>query len=254
MLGFDLSSTLLVMLAGFLGFFTSTLETYYTGTLYMGSFNAPNEGQVALMIGLVCTGIYGQKIWFSNVPGLNISVRTLMSVGMLVLTLVTMGTSFHHIITKVKQNRRKALKHHIIIDALFNWITMLPLCIGILSWLFFGSQETLKDCQLSFLFTFGVSYAHITADLVLAHMLSQPVKFMLLPQLPAVIGGLNAFVRCYWPDRAFWAASNESLAVNVAFVTALTQYMYFVIGVVGQLSRFLNIYCFSVKKRNDKSM
>jgi ethanolaminephosphotransferase len=221
----------------------------------MGSFNAPNEGQIALIIGMICTGIYGQKIWLSNVPGLNISVRALMSGGMLFLTLVTIGTSFHRIITKAKKDRIKTLKHHIIIDTLLNWITMLPLCIGILSWLFFGSQETLKDCQLSFLFTFGVSYAHITADLVLAHMLNQPVKFMLLPQLPAVIGGLNAFVRYYWPDRALWAASSESLAVNIAFVAALAQYLHFAIGVVGQLSRFLNIYCFSLKKRDaEKSM
>jgi ethanolaminephosphotransferase len=44
-------------------FFFATWETFYTGTLYLGTVNGPTEGLLIAISTLVVSGIYGPTVW-----------------------------------------------------------------------------------------------------------------------------------------------------------------------------------------------
>lgn len=47
-------------------FFFATWETFYTGTLYLGTINGPTEGLIITITSLFISGIYGPQVWNSR--------------------------------------------------------------------------------------------------------------------------------------------------------------------------------------------
>ena len=158
----NIQTTVFALVLAFLNFYSSTLETYYTGILHLGALNGPTEIQFMSIAIFLITGWHGPNVWtqvvhssFSMTWG-DIMFYIGTSIGVVTLT------------SSIARTMRKELPvntpiHRNPIANMFIHSTMiLPLILGIGSWAVFGSDsKAMQDHPVIFFFVLAIAQAHI---------------------------------------------------------------------------------------------
>jgi ethanolaminephosphotransferase len=225
-------SHVLIALFGFAGFLGSTWEEWHTGILYLGIVSGPTEGAWSLCLISLITGIYGStEIWTvaREVPFLNISLP-LSNVVLYTFffgVLSTIRTSCLHVWRK---SGFKALSHLL-------W----PFFYFCQCWLLtrFSSEIMASKSEFYwFVFFAGLPTCLRVSLTIVAYVtkssLPSPSPLEFLPAVLIVLASYGFEVSALMKAMTMVSLLAYSVAINL---------------VVGDLCRFLDIYCLTIKRK-----
>ena len=225
-------SHVLIALFGFAAFLGSTWEEWHTGILYLGIVSGPTEGAWSLCLVSLISGIYGSTdIWTlpRNIPFLNISLplSNIVLYVFLIGASSTVRTSCLHVWRK---SGFKALGHLLWPLFYFNqcWLLtrFVPEILETKSefywFVFFAGLPTCLRVSLTIV-------AYVTKSKLPAPL---PLEFF-----PALLIVLSYF------------GFKVSILMKVMTVVSFLAYAIVINLVVGDLCRYLNIYCLTIKRK-----
>lgn len=152
--------TVMVLLAfTFYGFYIVTLDTYYTGTLYLGYVNTPVEGELVIIFAILLSGLYGPHIWDKESLFQGYSWRDIFKTAIVLAGILTMINSITRMIKRMSPKWRKTYKQPLL-QVIFDLLKLLPISIGSISWVIFG-DGLIKQQPIISLFMVGLGFSHI---------------------------------------------------------------------------------------------
>ena len=243
--------------------FFSTWETYHTHTLYLGIFNGPTEGLLIASSLMAISGYFGPQIWSS--PLSSVLPSTLLSqlpkeyhayiFRDFWLFIILSAFFFAHlpacIYHVVLSRRRDKLP---ILPVFLEWTPMLIFCGSCAAWLGSPHSHLLKDNHLVlWCLTMSFVFGRLTTKIILHHLTRQPFPYFTIMLWP-LIGGtilanlptLGSFVGA---KLAPISPSAEACYLRAYFVFAVIAYMTWATRVINKICAFLDINCFTIKKR-----
>lgn len=256
--------TVASQMASLANFYLSTWEEYHTGTLYLGVFSGPAEG-ILLICGIYFitalkgTGFWDQGLisylglgkveWIKNTfpdYALNEAFMVFGAFGLAFNIITSYMNVYAH-----QKAHKKSLTAPL--------LRLLPFPITILLqllWLSIPSYQSSHIIHsplfLPFLCGWGLQFAHTVGKMILAHVTKQkfPVfdplwvwtaVLALDVNLPILLGRPPLFQNT--PDRV-------TITVWFTLLLNILTYGHFVYNVIGDITNYLGIACFTVRKRD----
>lgn len=226
-------------------FFTSTIEEYFTGTLFLGIVSGPVEGLIVTIAGSLITYKYGQDFWdtplgslTSLAPFLNdLLLKTLFLYSGIGLVFVSLLMSWGNI--KEEQKMKFTIQ----------WSKFLIFFISIVSCAYFH-PDIMGDYSIYYILMTGFSFAHIVASIIVAHLTKTNLPgFPMSAWFIIISSGCSAIAKFLSYDLNL--SSLPHLNVFAGFVCASTILLYlrFVISVIQDICSALNINCLTIKRK-----
>ncbi|PSR72058.1 hypothetical protein PHLCEN_2v12088 [Hermanssonia centrifuga] len=209
--------TVASQIATLANFYLTTWEEYHTGQLYLGVFSGPVEGIIMICGIFVITGLYGDYI---NV----FKAR------------ITEG-----------QNPFSPLLG----------LTPFPISVALqLFWL--SSPDVSRSAIINsplfipFLCAWGLQFAHQVGKMILAHVTKQPFPWGDPLWLWSLLGALDANMPLLFNRPPLIQHSPHNMGVVVYLTLAISVYSYarFCTLVINDITDYLGIACFTVRKRD----
>lgn len=160
----DFETAMALLAFTFYGFYIVTLDTYYTGTLYLGYVNTPVEGELVTILTILISGLYEPHIWSKESLFQGYNWRNILIAAIVLAGILTMINSITRMIKRMNPKWRKVYKQPSL-QVAFDLIKLLPISIGSISWAFFG-DGFIKQQPIMFLFMTGLGFSHVIVSYV----------------------------------------------------------------------------------------
>jgi ethanolaminephosphotransferase len=240
------------LLMFFIPFYTSHWDNYNTGTLLMGKVGGPTDLLVLLTGVLVLTGITGSHIWLYTFSILGHA----FAVNRIAVIVVALGSIISTIsyTVHIGKNKDPQQSWEETIIQLLPYSLFLLICFG-----FLLSPYILNMYSQQFMLCIGCTNAYLVARLIVVRVTKEPVArfhiilvflFLALVVSTATLSPLFPWNQSSVPSDDRYV-NYVLLGVLLAYVFA--QWVYFFGSVVRQLSRYLWIPIFTVKKEPEKA-
>ncbi|CAE6477706.1 unnamed protein product [Rhizoctonia solani] len=272
-------------------FYLTTWEEFHTGTLYLGYFSGPVEGIIMIVILYILTGIFGTSTWDRPIadflPGA-LNVKGLVGELPLNDALMIFGgfglignitTSYMNVLKSCREKKVSTLTPlvrlipFIVSTTLYVlWLAapltpsshltsnpITPIDSTVDSHKGFTTVQIApgKDLLLHspafvpFLCMWGLQFAHQVGRMILAHVTHQPFPMTDIEWIWAAVSLVDA-----WSWRLFGRApilhSNPLLFILISLGASFLAYARFCIAVINDITNYLGIACFTVRKKDEK--
>lgn len=239
--------------------YLSTWETYHTHVLYLGVVNGPTEGILIAVIFMLITAFAGgPDIWRQSagdaLPGVLTSLFNIPAswqlkdvwVAMVAGSVIVCHSPFC-LYNVYKATRRRGESF---LDTLVEIVPLFVFCLALYLWLGSPYSSLLSDNHLV-LFTLAVSltFGRMTTAIILSHLTKQQFPFWSLLQMPLLMGALVFGLLPHIGLISPLSPHLESVYIWGYFVFALIYFLRYSQLVIDALCEFLDIPCFTVKKR-----
>ena len=242
--------TALVAFITCIAMFLSTWETYHTHTLYLGYLNGPTEGILVAISFMLASGIFGLEVWKVRVADLApITVHVLgpnFNLKDFWVLSAFLGVVVGHLpvcLFNVYRFKKREGKPGEFLASLPQLLPIICLTSAVCSWLTSPYSIVLSNNHMVlFALTMSLVFARVTTSIILAHLTRQPFPYWSIPMYPLFVAGV--LFRVWNAPSGF-----ELLYLWAYFVFALVYFTVYATKVIDALCRFLDINCFTIKKK-----
>eukprot|EP00026_Physarum_polycephalum_P009679 Phypoly_transcript_09812.p1 GENE.Phypoly_transcript_09812~~Phypoly_transcript_09812.p1 ORF type:complete len:400 (+),score=47.17 Phypoly_transcript_09812:83-1282(+) len=231
----------------FVPFYASHWDNYNTGNLVMGKFGGPTDLLILLTGGLIFTGVVGSHIWLHQFTILDHQ----FAINQIAVMVIAVGSVVSIITYTVHLGKNKPADRSWgeAILQLLPYSMFLLICFG-----FLLSPYILKMYSHQFMLCIGCTNAYLLAHLIVVRITKEPVPrfhvIIVFLFLSLVISTLTLSPLLPWNKGPVPTDDKNVnyvlLGVLLAYV--FTQWAYFFGSVVVQLSKYLWMPIFTVKK------
>lgn len=267
-----------LLLAGiaWVGFFTATLEEYYTGELYLGYLNLPNEGlQIMAVVHLLAPFLTPE--WWRTPCVLGLQRNHLAVVVSSVMALATMAYNVG-VITLWVQRKRASEQARVGIRQssprprltaaeryessllVFAYRCLPPAFVlwAFVYWALLSPSEILIRRPRLLLWTIGISNAKLVTGIMLAHVCDEayhPFSRTIACLCTLLV---HVCIQLHWRHSSgggavpAWDVQLEDLLLTEAFALLLASYLHMIYAMIHEVSRALGIYAFTITRKREK--
>lgn len=247
-------------------FYLTTWEEFHTGTLFLGVFSGPVEGILIVILIYILTGIYGTSLWdapFFSLPVISLLGRRLPSVARKVslkiafMILSALGLGFNIIVGY--SNVYKSLKRGQ--SAFLPALRLVPFCISVVLHVAFlasplvgspGKVLVQSGYMMPYLCVWGLEFAHQVGRIITAHVTKTSFPYWDWYWVWIAALALDGHAERLFKTSPILQATAISQAAVVFFSLGISLYSYgrFCTLVIQDITNYLGIACFTVRKRN----
>lgn len=221
-------------------FYTAHWQTYVSGFLRFGKFDV-TEIQFSIMSMLIFTACFGTSIWSTIIPVVNLELSTIPIMGSVIGGLVALYDSFAIILTGgVGRNGSSVAGTSVLSPSIPLMLFVIP---AIMIWKKSPSELYEHNSCLYLLFV-GIIATKITISLIVCHMSRSEISYLDSSMLGLLGLILNQYFDCYF---------DESKILWLAFIYTVYDLTRYSSSLCKEISSYLNIYTFSLAKRNPRS-
>ncbi|KAJ3547758.1 hypothetical protein NM688_g5370 [Phlebia brevispora] len=256
--------TVASQIATLANFYLTTWEEYHTGQLFLGVFSGPVEGIIMICTIYVVTGFYGPTFWdqpvltflgVEHVPqiakyipnrGLNEAFMWFGAVGLA----FNITTSYINVFKAKLSNGQSPFRP---------LLHLLPFPVTAAIQIFWLSSPHVSRSAIvnspffvPFLCTWGLQFAHQVGRMILAHVTKQPFPWGDKLWLLSVVGAIDANMPRLLNRPPLIQHSPHNLGVVIFATLAISMISYgrFCTLVIDDITNFLGIACFTVRKKD----
>ncbi|KAG1805535.1 CDP-alcohol phosphatidyltransferase-domain-containing protein [Suillus subaureus] len=260
--------TVASQIATLANFYLTTWEEYHTGILYLGPFSGPVEGILMIVTIYVITGIFGPTFWdkklltftrldripqvVQHVPniGLNESFMVFGAFGLA----FNIFSSYRNVIKATKSDGESSLKP---------LIYLLPFVVSATLQIFWLLSPSYHDSAiihsplfLPFLCAWGLQFAHQVGRMILSHITRSPFPLWHSMWLWSIVGVVDAQLPFLFDRPSLIQSTPKRTAVFIYLTLAvsLITYARFCALVIRDITEFLGIACFTVRKKDGEGV
>jgi len=250
-------------------FYLTTWEEYHTGQLYLGYFSGPVEGILMICSIFFISGYFGpafwdQKIWtfthLEHIPPFDRLPNLPLSESFMVFGAFGLGyniiTSYVNVLHATRQQRQKDR-----VSSLRPLLLLLPFCGSALiqvAWLshprYNNSYIIDSPAFVPFLCAWGLQFAHMVGRMILAHVTKGDFPLWDWVWIWSALGAADANLPKVFgiPPLIQHSQKNTTIFVWLTLFVSLIVYARFVTLVIKDITNYLGIACFTVRKRDEK--
>lgn len=266
--------TVAAEIAALANFYLSTWEEFHTGTLYLGIFNGPVEGIILLCGMYTVTGIYGTSFWDKKFlaithldrliaryypellyhignPGLNDAFFIFGAV----------QATFNIVLSYRNVYRARKAQKKYVLSPIGRFLPFLITTGFHLAWLSGSGPLSGKphqayilrsDLFLPFLLFWGFEFAHQVGRMILAHVTHQKFPYWDWSWVLVSVAAIDANAGFLFGSQPLIQRSPKACAIfmGVSIAYSLGAYARFCTLVIQDITNFLGIACFTVRKRD----
>ncbi|KAG2022349.1 cholinephosphotransferase [Coprinopsis cinerea AmutBmut pab1-1] len=261
--------TVASQLATLANFYLTTWEEYHTGVLFLGYFSGPAEGIIIIVVIYFISGFYGPLVWenkiwtvlhlenhpwFANIPNLPLNEA------FMVFGAAGLGMNIVHSYLNVVQAAKSASgrpragsKHHPLV-LLLPFVASAGIQIAWLSHPEYNNSYIIKSSAfVPFVLAWGLQFAHQVGRMILAHVTSAPFPVFDWIWIWSAIGAVDANLPHLLGRPPIMQTSPRNTAYVVWFtlIISFLAYARFVTLVINDITNFLGIACFTVRKKDE---
>ncbi|OSX66842.1 hypothetical protein POSPLADRAFT_1175530 [Postia placenta MAD-698-R-SB12] len=256
--------TVASQIATLANFYLSTWEEYHTGQLFLGYFSGPVEGILMIVVIYLVTGIFGPSFWdqpfltftrLENVPAIADKIPNI-ALNEAFMVFGAFGLAFNILVSYINVfGARIASKQNPFSPLVF----LLPFPISValeLAWLgaptFRESTILRSPVFMPFMCAWGLQFAHQVSRMILAHVTKQPFPWWDAMWVWSIVGAIDANLP-HLLDRPPVIQStfrSTALFVYLTLAVAFLSYARFCTLVIRDITNFLGIACFTVRKKD----
>ncbi|KDR86099.1 hypothetical protein GALMADRAFT_235335 [Galerina marginata CBS 339.88] len=256
--------TVASQIATLANFYLTTWEEYHTGQLYLGYFSGPVEGILMIVTIFLVSGYYGpsfwdQKIWtFTHLEHLPlISKLPNLPLNESFMVFGAFGLAFN--ILASYSNVRRATRAQKV-STLRPLLLLLPFLFSAalqVAWLShprFNNSYILDSAAfVPFLCAWGLQFAHMVGRMILAHVTKEKFPVWDWVWAWSLMGALDANLPLFGISPLIQRTQkNTTILVWLTLAVSLFTYGRFVTLVIGDITNYLGIACFTVRKKDAK--
>ncbi|KAH9170529.1 Choline/ethanolaminephosphotransferase [Lactarius sanguifluus] len=244
-------------------FYLTTWEEYHTGQIYLSVFSGPVEGILMIVTIFMITGFYGPSFWdqkiltftrlenvewiASRVPNLAINTSFMIFAGV--------GLGFNIVTSYINVFIARRASGGPVVKPLFY---LLPFPMSVLLHVAWLNHPTLRNSDIinspafvPFLCAWGLQFAHVVGQMILAHITSQPFPLWDSMYIWTIVGAID----CQHADP-IWEHNPENTEkfVFVVLAVAFVTYARFVVLVISDITNYLGIACLTVRKKDARGV
>ncbi|KAI5117533.1 hypothetical protein M0805_004766 [Coniferiporia weirii] len=254
--------------AALANFYLTTWEEYHTGQLYLAEFSGPVEGILIVVCLYIITGIYGPSFWDQGILSFlrlehieaikNVVPNFPLNIAFMCFAGLGMGFNIFTSYTNVHRAAIRSTSTRTRTDSPFRPLLRLlpfPLTVSLHAfWLAAPGTPTILHSPLlvPFLCAWGLQFAHQVGRIILAHLTRRPdmpvwEPLWVFAALAATdANALRLFGR---PPLLLTTYEHTALAVYASLLLSLISYARFCYLVIRDITDFLGIACFTVRKK-----
>jgi ethanolaminephosphotransferase len=254
-----------------MNFYLTTWEEWHTGTLYLGVFSGPVEGILMVVAIFLVTGKYGPELWatpFLSLPVISNIVSWIpvklpqsahtLGTNELFMVLAALGllfnivTSYTNVLRTLKANS----------SSLAPLLGLIPFFITLflhITWLYApvgpnGAHLVYSDALIFFMVFWGLQFANQVGRMILAHVTKSSFPFWEWMWIWSTIGTVDANSQFLFgrPPTIQNTPQRTLLFVFASLFLALARYARFCTLVINDITDYLGIACFTVRKKDAK--
>ncbi|KAL0568840.1 hypothetical protein V5O48_013134 [Marasmius crinis-equi] len=265
--------TVASQIATLANFYLTTWEEYHTGALYLGVFSGPVEGILMIVAIYVITGIYGPSFWDTGIltflglekyppikdlgiPNIGLN-ESFMAVGAIGLAFNIIN-SYHNV---RKASHPSSSSHSSTNKNRAPLLGLLPFVISASIQVLWLSHPALSHSAIiyspyfvPFLCAWGLQFAHTVGRMILAHVTSMPFPMWNSIWVWSLVGALDVNLpRILGEGYGPIIQSTETrmgVFIWVTLAISVLAYGRFCYRVIGDITNYMGIACFTVRKRD----
>lgn len=216
------------LFASTLNFYLSTWEEYHTGTLYLSAVSGPVEGVLALIGMFVATAVLGPEIWSkpSAQSGLlgGASAAIALNVLLALRNVVKQGD--------FAKKLRGLIPYCILTGGWILWISLVP--------------QILYQFPIQITLSYGLSFALLVGRIITAHVAHQEFPMYNILHLAPFVGLAFHYLAPSW---GYFPMQGDMAALWCFVGLSLGVYGSFVAEIITEITTYLDIGCFYIKKK-----
>ncbi|KAF8636169.1 hypothetical protein AX17_003741, partial [Amanita inopinata Kibby_2008] len=266
--------TVASLIATHANFYLTTWEEYHTGQLYLGVFSGPVEGIIIVVLIFIITGILGPSFWdqklltvtrlehlsiFKRIPNLplNDSFMVFASIGLGFNIL----TSYYNV-RKSTPSIRSAFPRSVL-RSLKPLLLLLPFLVPIGIHVIWLAQPTpthspilYSPLFIPFMCTWGLQFAHQVGRMILAHVTGMRFPIWDHVWLLSILGMVDACLPRIADRQSLIQSTMKrtTLFIWASLLISLFIYARFCYLVIRDITEYLGIACFTVRKKDEKGV
>ncbi|GJQ14146.1 hypothetical protein GpartN1_g5937.t1 [Galdieria partita] len=244
-LGRSFATLFLVWSLGMIPFFFSTLEEFLCGSLTLRQINGANEGLMGIIFIFMATCLFGPSLWFQplNLLGIRLSLQHWILCLSLPLTIPTVFFSC----LEIWRHPTTIIYRHPFLQSC--WITFASFglySLAVFCWAYLAKPVFVGHFLL-YMVTIGLLFFRNTFYLIISHLTHTSY-----PTLTFLILNLTWLMVIYLSHYVTFQGYpyTHAVALHLYFLYHIILVSYEVIQVVGEITKYLGIYCFRLGKRN----
>jgi len=258
--------TVASQIATLANFYLTTWEEYHTGQLYLGYFSGPVEGILMIIAIFLVTGHYGPAFWdqrfwtflhldhlpvISQLPNLPLN-ESFMVFGAFGLAF-NIYNSYHNVRVAMHQQKTSSLRPLLL---LLPFLLTALLQIAWLSHPHYNNSWIMGSAAfVPFLCAWGLQFAHQVGRMILAHVTKGDFPMWDWVWIWSVFGAVDANLPLIGIAPIIQRSHrNTMIFVWVTLAVSFLAYARFVTLVIRDITNFLGIACFTVRKKDDKGV
>ncbi|KAF8167153.1 choline ethanolaminephosphotransferase [Crassisporium funariophilum] len=254
--------TVASQIATLANFYLTTWEEYHTGLLFLGYFSGPVEGIIMIVIIYLISGFYGTSFWdqgiltvtrldripiMEKVPNLPLN-ESFMVFGAIALAFNIVNSYLN--VRRATRSQKKSTIRPLLLLLPFVVATLIQ--IAWLSHPQYNNSYILQSAAfVPFLCAWGLQFAHQVGRMILAHVTSTPFPVWDWIWIWSFLGALDANLPMFGISPIVQKSSkNTTIFVWVTLAITIAAYGRFVSMVISDITNYLGIACFTVRKRD----
>ncbi|CAA7265644.1 unnamed protein product [Cyclocybe aegerita] len=251
-------------------FYLTTWEEYHTGQLFLGYFSGPVEGIIMIVTIYMISGYYGPQFWeqgiwsfthLKHLPLMSKLPDLPLNESFMVFGAFGLGFNILHSYLNVYAAQRKGSGGHQPASRTPPLLLLLPFVASALIQIAWLSHPRYNDSWIlgsaafvPFLCAWGLQFAHQVGRMILAHVTKD--KFPIFDWVWAwsALGAIDANLpRVFGISPLIQTTPRRTtLFVWLTLVVSAVVYARFVVLVIRDITNFLGIACFTVRKKDGK--
>ncbi|KAG8984872.1 hypothetical protein FRB94_010715 [Tulasnella sp. JGI-2019a] len=266
--------TVVSQVAAVSNFYLTTWEEFHTGTLYLGVFSGPVDGIIIICIMYAITGYYGPSLWDTKfveaVSAENLlathAPKLLVQLNDLAISDVFYVIGMIQVFFNVALSYRNVYRARVAINKspitpLGRFLPFLVTCFLNIAWLSGSgplsgapgqSYVLYSNCFLPFLGFWAFEFAHQVGKMILAHVTHQRFPYWDWSWVFTSVLAMDANAERLFGRQPILhqTTTTSGIVVALALLTSFVAYVRFCTLVIQDITEYLGIACFSVRKRD----
>ncbi|KAF8715619.1 hypothetical protein AX14_012562 [Amanita brunnescens Koide BX004] len=274
--------TVASLIATHANFYLTTWEEYHTGQLYLGIFSGPVEGIIMIILIYIFTGTFGPAFWDQplgaflpflyhlppkvHVPFIATPLHDLpLNVVFMIVGALGLGfniiTSYHNVRKSRRAPNSRAKETHE--PTLHPLLLLLPFLFPPCAHLLWLSQSASASPSLlhsplflPFICAWGLQFAHQVGRMILSHVTKMPFPMWDNLWLVTLVGVADASLPTLFGIHPVIQYNTPRTAVFVYIALLASTFVYagFCYRVIRDVTEYLGIACFTVRKKDEKGV
>ncbi|KIJ54323.1 hypothetical protein M422DRAFT_25247, partial [Sphaerobolus stellatus SS14] len=253
--------TVISQIATLANFYLTTWEEYHTGQLYLGVFSGPVEGILMVVAIYAITGTYGPKFWDQGIltfTGLNrvemIAKWNLPDLPLNESFMIFGAVSLlFNIVTSYSNVYTSRTKSQSVLRPLLYFLPFPTTVLLQIFWLSAPNSRILNSTLfVPFLCAWGLQFAHQVGRMILAHVTGSPFPVWNWLWVWFAFGAVDANLERLVGMEPIFQSSFIGTRIFVYLTLVITFFFYerFCTLVITEITNYLGIACFTVRKRD----